>query len=90
MASFPLRETDIVALAHDIAAGLAVNADIFATPPHGPDEINAALAAVASAHDAAVLSAAQGAGALSPSPPPEMNDHQSRHVSRAQSPAPRR
>jgi hypothetical protein len=65
MASFPLRETDIVALAHDIAAGLAAHTDVFPTPPHSPDEINTALTAVAAAHDAAVNAQAQAKQGIS-------------------------
>ena len=59
MASFPLREADIVALAHDIGTGLATHPEIFPAPPHSPDEINAVLAAVAGAHDVAVVASAQ-------------------------------
>ena len=59
MASFPLRAADIVALAHDIATGLAAHPEMFPAPPHSPDEMNTALTAVAAAHDAAVISAAQ-------------------------------
>ena len=59
MANFPLREADIVALAHDIATGLAAHPEVFPAPPHSSDEINTALAAVATAHDAAVIASAQ-------------------------------
>jgi hypothetical protein len=59
MASFPLREADIVALAHDIATGLAAHPEIYPAPPFGPDQINAAIAAVAAAHDTAVNASAQ-------------------------------
>jgi hypothetical protein len=59
MATFPLREADIVALAHDIATGLTAHPELFPAPPHSPDEIRDALSAVAAAHDAAVLATAQ-------------------------------
>ena len=59
MASFPLREADIVALAREIASGLAAHPETFPAPPHGPDQINTALGAVAVAHDAAVLASSE-------------------------------
>lgn len=59
MARFPLREADILALARDIATGLAEHPDVFPAPPHGPEEIQAALDAVVVAHNAVVLTTAQ-------------------------------
>jgi len=59
MATFPRREADIVALARDIATGLAEHPEMFPAPPHSPEEIRAALDDVAAAHDAAVLATAQ-------------------------------
>jgi len=59
MASFPTREADIVALANDIATGLATHTEVFPAPPHGPEEIREALSAVTTAHEAAVVATAQ-------------------------------
>ena len=59
MSTFPTREADIVALANDIATGLATHTDVFPAPPHAPEEIREALSDVTTAHEAAVLAAAQ-------------------------------
>jgi len=59
MGSFPTREADIVALANDIATGLATHTEVFPAPPHGPEEIREALSAVTTAHEAAVVATAQ-------------------------------
>jgi len=56
---YPSREADILRLANDIAAGLATHTEVFPAPPHGPDEIRETLSAVTTAHEAAVVAAAQ-------------------------------
>ena len=43
MAAFPTREADIVALANDIATGLATHTEVFPAPPHSPDGTREAL-----------------------------------------------
>ncbi len=58
MASFPIREPDIVRLAQDISTGLTAHTTDFPSPPPSPDEINKALAAYNSARDAAILASA--------------------------------
>ncbi len=58
MARFPLKEAEILALANDMAAGLAANAATFPAPPVAPADLQTAMAAYITARDAAVAAAA--------------------------------
>ena len=39
MAQFPSRETEVLALAEDLAAGLTANPEIYASPPVPPADV---------------------------------------------------
>ena len=58
MARFPLKEAEILALANDMAAGLAANAAVFPAPPVAPADLQTAMATYITARDAAVAAAA--------------------------------
>jgi len=58
MAQFPIKEAEIVALANDIAAGLAANAAVFPAPPVAPADLQTQLGAYVTARDAAVAAQA--------------------------------
>jgi len=58
MARFPLKEAEILALANDMAAGLAANAATFPAPPVAPADLQTAMGAYITARDAAVAATA--------------------------------
>jgi hypothetical protein len=55
---FPYREPEIVQLAHDIAAGLASNADVFPAPPYSPEDLEKVLGVHDDNRDAQIMSRA--------------------------------
>ncbi|MDD5034213.1 MAG: fibronectin type III domain-containing protein [Methylococcaceae bacterium] len=64
MARFPIRESDILALAQDLTAGFTAHADVFPSPPVNPQDFLAALVAYQSARDAHINAQAQASEAL--------------------------
>jgi hypothetical protein len=56
---FPLRESDIARLAHDIATGLTAHPEDFPAPPVPADAIHQALAEYNAAREAAIVASAQ-------------------------------
>ena len=56
---FPLREAEVLALAQNVQAGLAANANVFPDPPVTPEVLSEHIAAYQAAK--AVLTAAQAA-----------------------------
>ena len=64
MARFPLKQKDVLILAQSVAKGLALNADVFSSPPVKPEQLKADIAAFRQAHQALEAARAKKAAAL--------------------------
>ena len=58
MAQFPIKESEIIVLAQDIAAGLTANAAVYPAPPIAPADLQTRMGAYITARDAAVAAQA--------------------------------
>jgi hypothetical protein len=63
MARFPARESEVIALAHQMAAGFAGHSDLFANPPLSADHLQRLLTAFLADRDAANLADSRAAEA---------------------------
>ena len=63
MARFPIRESEIIALAHQIIAGFTAHPDIYANPPVPPDQLQQELTDFLGDCDSANQADAQSASA---------------------------